>query len=364
MQVTKTKKENAEVVLSGALPAENVEKFYDAAVKAAVKEVELPGFRKGHVPPERVIEEVGKNYLWKEAAERALKDELEGILKEEQVSPIAPVSLSLKSPEHGKDVVFEITVTTPPSISIADYKEVAKNALATLPKQDEEKEYADAKRAFRTQVRAIPQMQNPDTVKEKEGSAKKNEAPDATAPEEENSADEPLTDEEAKAVGFENGKAVEHFIEGEAKKAVAERGMQRRRGAVAEALIKAATYEIPKLFVDEESKALLGTFKQEVKAQGMEWNDYLGRVKKTEEEVKKDLAPNAEKRIALDLIFGNVIREEKLELDEKDKKKQEEFAKKLVEQGVDEARAKSYAAEQFLREKAWEALGVKNETPL
>lgn len=204
----------------------------------------------------------------------------------------------------------------------------------------------DAKRAFRMQVRAISKMATPEEVKE--GDAQENE----------NTADKPLADDEAALVGFENGKAVEHFIEGEAKKAVTDRDAQRKRAAVAEALIAAAESDIPNILVAEEARALLETFKQEVKAQGLEWNDYLKRVKKTEENVKHDLAPNAEKRIALDLIFGHIIREEKLELAEEDKKKTEELAHKLSGQDIPHDRAHSYAREQFLREKVWKTLGV------
>lgn len=348
MEITKTKKDGAEVVLNGTLSSSDIETFYKTAVQAAVKEVELPGFRKGHVPEDRVIEEVGKNFLWKDAAERALREQLEDILKKEDVSPIAPLSLSLKDPQHGNDVSFEITVVTPPTAELANYKEVAQEALTALPKTDEAKEHTDALRAFRTQVRAINKMSKPEEVKE--GDAKENE----------NKADEPISDEEAKMVGFENGKAAEHFIEGEAKKAVADRTIQKQRGAVAEALIEKATYDIPKVLVADEARALLETFKKEVKSQGLEWPDYLKRVGKTDEQVKADLEPNAEKRIALDLIFGNIIKEEKFELNDEEKKQVEEFANKLTEQGVDDMRARAYAAEQFLREKVWEVVGVKH----
>ncbi|XKT74672.1 MAG: trigger factor [Patescibacteria group bacterium UBA2163] len=344
MNITKTKKEGAEVVLSGTLASKDVEKFYDTALKAAVKEVELPGFRKGNVPEDRVVQEVGQNFLWKDAAERALKETLTDILKQEEVQPIAPLSLSIKDPEHGSDVAFEITAITPPTVEITGYEKIAQDALATLPEQEREKQLNDAKQAFRTQIRAINKMAKPEEVAE--GDAKENE----------DKAEEPITDEEAKMIGFENGTAVEHFIEGEAEKSVADRAMQEKRGAVAEALIAAAQYDIPQVLTQEETRALLQAFKEDVKKQGLEWEDYLKRVNKTEEEVTTDLAPNAEKRIVLDLVFAHIVREEKLSLNEEDKKRQATFVKRLTDQGVDENRAQSYAAEQFLREKAWEFL--------
>ena len=352
VHITKEEKANAEVVLKGTLTAQAIEQFYEKALAEAVKNVALPGFRKGNVPRERVIDEVGEGFLWKDAAERALKEDLSDILEKENITPLTPLSLAL-TPQEGKgDVDFEITAVVPPTCTLTDYKAVAKKALAALPKDDFEKERHEARRAFRTQVRTLAQTADPSAE-----SAHKKEAP---APEKaEAEADTPLTDEEAKSAGFENSKALEHFIEGEAKKAVADRNQQKKRGAVAEALIAAATCSIPQVLVAEEARALLEMFKKDVVAQNMQWNDYLKRVGKSEEQVQADLNPNAEKRIILDVVFGNIVREEKLERTEEDKKKEEEFAHKIAEQGVDHDRAHAYAREQFLREKVWEALGVK-----
>jgi len=350
--VTKEVRAHAEISLSGVLPAKTVEQFYEKAAAEAIKHVSVPGFRRGHVPKERVIEEVGVNFLWRDAAERALKEQLEDILKKEEVQPIAPLSLNLMSDiKYGEDVSFEIVAITAPTVKIDDYKERAKKALDTLPTEDTGAEEAAAQRAFRTQVRAIVKMRNPEEVQE--GDAKENEE----------KANKALSDEEAKGVGFENGKAAEHFIEGEAKKAVRDRALQKKRAAVADALVSAATASVPRVLVEEEALSLLETFKKDIAAQGLAWSEYLKRVGKGEEAVKEDLSPSAEKRIILDLVFGHIIRQEKLELLEEDKKKEEEFAHKLVEQGAPHERAHRYARESFMREKVWELLLPKADSP-
>lgn len=354
MNITKTARENAEVVLSGTLPKAAVEKFYEKAVDDAVKHVSVPGFRKGHVPRERVIEEVGKKFLWKDAAERALKEELDEILKKEALTPIVPLSLSFTKSEYGEEVSFDIVVVTPPTCESFDYKTVAKEALAALPDEDMAKAKDEAKRAFRTQVRAIGKMSKPEEVKE--GDAKENET----------KADEPLSDDEAKLVGFENGEAAEFFIGGEAEKAVEDRVQQKKRSVVAEALIAKSNCQIPNVLLDEEAGSLMETFKRDVASQNLEWSAYLKRVQKTESEVKNDLRPSAAKRITLDLVFGALIREEKLELSEEDKKKEEELAHHVVKQGVDHQRAHTFARESLMREKVWELLipsrGTNNES--
>lgn len=350
MHITKETKEGAEVVLSGTLPANDIQVYWDNALNAAKNEVSVPGFRKGHVPEDRLLQEVGEDFLWKQAADMALREALPEIMKQEEVNPIAPMTTMLKEAQKGEDVGFSLTVITPPTCDIGDYKKIAMDALAALPADDTAKEKTEAIQAFRMQVRGIAKMKNPEDIKE--GDAKENEA----------KADTPLSDDEATFAGFENGKAIEHFIEGEAEKAVKDRTLQKQRGAVAEALIAAATANIPRILVDEETKALLDVFKRDVVNQGLEWNEYLKRIKKDESQVTADLAPQAEKRITLDLVFGEIMKQEELTLGEESKEKEEELAHALVQQGVPHERAHSYAKEQLLREKIWEVLGVKSES--
>ena len=349
--ITKEEKENSEVALTGTLPKDLIETHAEKALDAISREVEVSGFRKGKAPKERVIEEVGKDFVWKQAAERALHDDVENILKQENVHPIMPLTTVLPNVEHGTDVAFEIRVVVPPKVSIENPKEIASNALSTLPKEDTEKELAEAKGAFRTQVRAVAKMKDPENVKE--GDAKENE----------DKKDEALTDDEAKKVGFENAQAVEHFIDGEAKKAVTDRALQKKRASVAEALIEKSTYSVPAVMVADEARALLEAFKKDVVAQNMEWSEYLKRTGKNETQLADEFKPQAEKRIALDLVFAQIIKDEQFELTDEEKKQEDEFVGKLTEQGVDEGRARAYAHEQFLREKVWSHFGVKSPQP-
>ena len=202
LNIQKETREHAEVVLKGTLSTEVITPFWEKAIAMAVQEVAVSGFRKGHAPKERVIEEVGKKFLWKQAADLALREKIDTVLEEEKVVPILPITIVFAETEPDADVSFEITVVTPPTSTIEKPQDVAQKSLDALPKENVAEELKAAKRAFRTQVRAISKMKNPADVKE--GDAKENEE----------KADEPLTDDEAKLVGFENGKAVEHFIEG------------------------------------------------------------------------------------------------------------------------------------------------------
>jgi FKBP-type peptidyl-prolyl cis-trans isomerase (trigger factor) len=335
MQTKKEKRKNAEVSITGVLPKERVVEEHGRALARIQKEVELPGFRRGKVPIEKVREYVGEKALWKEAAESALKAEVETILKEHEVMPLLPVGAALKSADVDADVPFEIIAVVAPTCSTEEYKETAARALEKLAPFDEEKEKAAALEALRAQTRA---MTGGDALKT-----------DLKA--------SPLTDEEAKKLGLENAAAAELFLAEEATRAAKERDVQRKRGAIAEALITKGSCDIPRIMVHEEARALLGATKKDIARRGLPWNEYLKQTGKIEETVLTELEAPAEKRVALDIIFGKIARGENMKPDEKE---EERLAHVLAGQGVDHETAHRYIRATMLREKVWERLGAKS----
>jgi FKBP-type peptidyl-prolyl cis-trans isomerase (trigger factor) len=349
MHTEKTIGENAEIIITGTLPKEVVASFWERALQETQKTLAVPGFRKGHVPEDRVIQEVGADFLWRECAYMALREELDEIMKTHEVSPIAPLSISMPETKKDTEVAFSVTAVTPPTCTIPEYKEVAEKALAALPAEDFAQEKETAVRAFRMQLRAMTMLKTPEAVQE--GDAKKNE----------DDANNAFSDEEAKSAGFENSAALEHFIDGEAEKAVTDRAIQKKRGAIAEALIGNAVVSIPTVLIDDETRSLLDMFKQDVVRQGLTWDDYLARIKKNEGDVSADLAVQAKKRITLDLVFAEIIAQEKITREAIDKEKVDAVAQALIAQSVPHERAHHWAQEQLLREKVWEVLGVASE---
>ncbi|MBX9765443.1 hypothetical protein K2X83_02265 [Patescibacteria group bacterium] len=328
MQTKKDTKKNAEISITGALPKEKVAAHTEKTLAKIQKEIEMPGFRKGKVPLAKVREYVGGKALWREAAESALNQELESILKEHEVMPIMPVGAALRPTDVDADVPFEIVAIVAPTCSIKDFKEVAEKAISKMPKIDEEKEIETAKTALRAQARAMTQSTG-------EGA---------------------LTDEEAKKLGFENGTAFEFFLTGEAEHAVKDREIQKKRGAIAEALIENGKCDIPNILIGEEAMRLLDVTKKDIASQGLPFNDYLKQTGKTEEQIRDELRAPAEKRVALDLIFAEIARKEEIKTDAAE---EDRLAHALQSQGVDHETAHRYIRSTIMREKVWELLGVK-----
>ena len=351
MQTKKDKRKNAEVSIIGTLPKERIAKETEKTLAQIQKEIAIAGFRKGHVPMEKVREYVGEKALWKESAESALKAEVENILKEHAVLPILPVSASLSSGDPESDIPFEIVAVVAPSCEIEGYKETAKFASAAVPPLDETKEQDLARTALRNQARAMTKSALPADLPVRSQTQ-------AGALAQAGGTGE-LTDEEAKKLGFENSKAVEYFLSEEAERAVKEREVQKKRGAIAEALIAKANCDIPHVIVHEEASHLLEATKKDIASQGLPFNDYLKRAGKTEQEIHTELESPAEKRVALDLIFAEIARTEKIEAAAEEETR---LVEALLKQGVPEDRARPYVRATIMREKVWELLGAKAES--
>lgn len=328
MQTKKDTKKNAEVSITGSLPKEKVAAHTEKTLAKIQKEIELPGFRKGKVPLQKVREYVGEKALWREAAESALNAEVESILKEHEVLPIMPVGAALRPADVDADVPFEIVAIVAPTCSIADYKDVAEKAVSKLPKIDVEKEKDTAKNALRAQARAMTQSTG-------EGA---------------------LTDDEAKKLGFENATAFEFFLDGEAEHAVKDRELQKKRGAIAEALIESGKCDIPNILIGEEAARLLEATKKDVASQGRPFNDYLKQSGKTEEAILQELRVPAEKRVAMDIIFAEIARKEEIKPDAAE---EDRLAHALQSQGVDHETAHRYIRATMMREKVWDVLNAK-----
>ncbi len=328
MKITVTKKPHAEVELSGVVEASLITKEKEGAILRAMREVEIAGFRKGKAPRDIVLREVGEKALWRDAAEEALKELLAEIFKDNAVLPILPPSLSLSVSDAETDVPFTITAITQPTVEVKDAKKIAGGALKALPALDPEKEKADATKAIQTQVDQMlgRTMESP-----------------------------ALTDEEAKKAGFENVAALNYFLESEALRAVEQYDDQRKRSAVAEALLKAATIEVPMVIIRDEASGMLESTKQHIASQGIPFNQYLEKRGVTEADIIEEMLPQAEKRVSLDLIFAKIAQEEKIVPDDEETHR---LAHVLERQGVPSDRAHSYAAEVSVREKIWEHFGI------
>lgn len=135
------KKEGNEGVLTFEVSAEQFEEALDQAFKKVVKDIEVPGFRKGKVP--RIIFEkrFGVEALYQDAIDIVLPNAYVEAIEETKIEPVDQPSIDIEEIERGKNLVFTAEVTVKPEVKLGEYKGLKVEAPdVTVTDEDVEEE--------------------------------------------------------------------------------------------------------------------------------------------------------------------------------------------------------------------------------
>ncbi len=121
--------------ITATVPAAEVERQIQKAAKGFAGEMKVPGFRKGKVPPQLVVQRIGREGLLEEALREALPAWYERAILVSGVAPVGEPSLDMpEPPAEGEDAEFTIEIAVRPKATLGEYKglEVGK-AEAEVP---------------------------------------------------------------------------------------------------------------------------------------------------------------------------------------------------------------------------------------
>ena len=141
MSVKWEKLEGNEGVLTVEVDAEKVNEGLDAAFKKVVKNITLPGFRKGKVP--RVIFEkrFGVEALYQDALDILLPEAYAKAVEEAGIEPVDIPEIDIEQMEKGKNLIFKAKVTVKPEVKLGQYKGLEVEKMdTTVTDEDVEKE--------------------------------------------------------------------------------------------------------------------------------------------------------------------------------------------------------------------------------
>ncbi|AQS59977.1 trigger factor [Desulforamulus ferrireducens] len=124
MKATAERIEKNTVLLEVEVEQEMLDKALDKAYRKIVKQVNIPGFRKGKAPRAMVERYVGKETLFGEAAEMIVPEAYLQALKETETEPIDQPKIDIVQGEAGKPLIFKATVEVKPEVTLGEYKGV------------------------------------------------------------------------------------------------------------------------------------------------------------------------------------------------------------------------------------------------
>lgn len=94
------------------------------AYKKVVKNINLPGFRKGKVPRPILESRFGLEVLYEEALEILVPEAYEKAVEETSIEPITRPEIDLLQMEKGKPLIFKAIVEVKPEIELPEYRGV------------------------------------------------------------------------------------------------------------------------------------------------------------------------------------------------------------------------------------------------
>lgn len=110
------------VQLDIEVDVEQVSQALDKAYRKMVKQVNIPGFRKGKTPRPIFERFVGKEAIYEEAMESLVPEAYYKAVEETGIEPIDQPRLEIVQAEDGKPVLLKATVEVKPEVILGQYK--------------------------------------------------------------------------------------------------------------------------------------------------------------------------------------------------------------------------------------------------
>ncbi|HCY3175356.1 trigger factor [Staphylococcus aureus] len=378
MTATWEKKEGNEGLLTVTVPAEKVNKALDQAFKKVVKQINVPGFRKGKVPRPIFEQRFGVEALYQDAIDILLPDAYGEAIDETDIKPVAQPEVSVTQIEKGKDFIFEATVTVEPEVKLGDYKGLEIEKQETELSDDELQEAIDHSLGHLAEmvVKEDGVVENGDTVnidfsgsvdgEEFEGGQaegydleigsgsfipgfeeqlegmKVDEEKDVvvTFPEEYHAEElagkeatfktkvneikfkevPELTDEIANELDAE-ANTVDEYKENLRKRLAEQKATDAENVEKEEAITKAAdntTIDIPEAMVNTELDRMVSEFAQRIQQQGLDLQTYFQISGQDETQLREQMKDDAEQRVKTNLTLTAIAEAEKIEATDED----------------------------------------------
>ncbi|MEG7333601.1 trigger factor [Bacillus sp. 0102A] len=122
MSVKWEKQEGNEGVLTVEVDAETFKTALDDAFKKVVKQVSIPGFRKGKIPRGLFEQRFGVEALYQDALDILLPVEYPKAVEEAGIEPVDRPEIDVEKIEKGESLIFTAKVTVKPEVKLGEYK--------------------------------------------------------------------------------------------------------------------------------------------------------------------------------------------------------------------------------------------------
>ena len=138
MSVSFENKETNRGVLTFTIGQDQIKPELDRVFNSVKKTINVPGFRKGHLPRPVFNQKFGEEALYQDALNNLLPNAYEAAVKEAGIEVVAQPKIDVTSMEKGQDWVITAEVVTKPEVKLGDYKNLEVSVEVSKEVSDED----------------------------------------------------------------------------------------------------------------------------------------------------------------------------------------------------------------------------------
>ncbi len=330
---------------------------FDDAFKRLAATVEIKGFRAGQAPKLLALQRIGQERYIQTALDIALPDAYAEAMQQLKLHPVAPPEVTVESYGEGAPLKFKAAVDVVPDVELGDYAKLKvkkPDAKTDVSKKEVDevlerlrKQQADVKPVMRAakagdQIEidyvgtvggvkrddlssqhfpfvlgsgVLPKALDEACVGKKQGDSfevdtkvDKDAVRFAVTVHAVNEVALPAVDAAfAKQFGRDSAEDLTAAIETQLKDEKIHKARHELERAVIKAVLKEVKTELPQSLVDEELSRRIRQMHEQL---GVMYPKFLEQQKKTEDDIRKDLAPEAEESVKTGLVLGEIAKKE------------------------------------------------------
>lgn len=377
MKIEKKDLAKSQIELTIELSFDEFKPYIERGAERVSREIKIEGFRPGKVPYEILKQKIGEMTILEEAAHIAVHktiDEAIGKNTERQVVGHPQITITKLAPENPLE--YKVVIALLPEVTLGDYKnfkikkesagwriEVDKKEIDKMLDQLREMRAKEVSvdRKVKNEDKIIVDIdmfldkvpveggQSKDTavvvgkgyiipgfgkklIGAKKGEVREFDLPYPKDHHQANLAGKlvefkvkvkdiferrlPEIDKDfVKALGLKSKEELEENIKKSMLYEKEQRANQKAENDIINKIVEKTKFsDIPETLVDGEAKNMIAELEADVAHQGAKFEDYLGHIKKTREQLVLDLLPNAIKRVKTSLLIREIANVEKIDV--------------------------------------------------
>lgn len=375
MKSSVKKLDKSQVEITIEVSAMEMQPYLEKTAQRLAKEMKIEGFRPGKAPYEIIKQKVGDMGLLQESIDDVISATYYQILKDEKIVTIGQPSIDIEKVAPGNDFVYKATASVLPNVKIGDWKKLkVKSEEVKITDEQVDKIIEDIRKMQATEKLVEREAKVGDKVEvnfevfidkvpvergkqdkypvvigenkfipgfeEKIIGMKSGEVKEFELKFPEKYFDKKmagkiaefrvkcngvfqielpeLNDEFAKSISAGKFKNVIEIKENVLENLKAEEGGKQEQKVEIEMLDKLVEIsefeEVPNLLIDNEVHKMVHELEHNISNQGFNFADYLKSLNKTEDDLKTEFKPQAEKRVKISILTREIYIQEKFEV--------------------------------------------------